>query len=82
MPDSYGRAPLHNAILRSDARMVEILLDANADINLKDDREDTPIHFAARGANTKIIKVTVDWRKKKRFDSFVTRVVASPDFYN
>ncbi|XP_031548930.1 transient receptor potential cation channel subfamily A member 1-like [Actinia tenebrosa] len=57
MPDSYGRAPLHNAILRSDVRMVEMLLEANADINLKDDREDTPMHFAARSGNTKMIKV-------------------------
>ncbi|EDO38255.1 predicted protein [Nematostella vectensis] len=59
-PDRYGRSPLQNAVVKSDIRMVKLLLDARPDITHKDDRGDTIMQCAARTGNEAILKVTRD----------------------
>jgi ankyrin repeat protein len=37
--------------------MVTMILDADADVTLKDDRGDTPLHYAVRVGSEQITKV-------------------------
>lgn len=46
--DSYGYAPLHNAARLRNIELVQALIDAKADVNIKCDRfKMTPLHIAA-----------------------------------
>jgi len=57
LPNRFGRCPLHTAILKGDYKMVKIILEAHADVTLKDDRGDTPLHYAVRSGNELITRV-------------------------
>ena len=46
--DQFGRTPLHNAILGQHNLVVELLLSGGADVRVKDERGDTPLHTAER----------------------------------
>ena len=46
-----GRTPLHTAVVTSDARIVELLLDANANPNARDRQDMTPLHVLACQGN-------------------------------
>lgn len=44
--DSEGRTPLHWAVDRGHANVVELLVSKDADVNAKDDEGQTPLHYA------------------------------------
>ena len=44
----YSRAPLHDAVTYGGARMISVLLAANANPDAIDSGGDTPLHFAAK----------------------------------
>lgn len=46
--DSYGQTPLMYAAGRSNSEMVQLLLDAGADVNARSDAGWTPLMYAAR----------------------------------
>ena len=43
--DGYGRAPIHYAAER-DVACLELLIEHNADVNIGDQNNDTPLHWA------------------------------------
>lgn len=47
LKDSEGRTPLHWAVDRGHANIVELLLNNHADVNAKDNEGQTPLHYAA-----------------------------------
>lgn len=60
---SYNSTPLHQAVARNKAHMVEFLLDQGAKNDARDDDEMTPLHYLAKTAeiSTKeIMKMLID----------------------
>ena len=55
--DEFGRTPLHNAILGKQSRMVEVLLSRGANVQVQDERRDTPLHTAVRVGDEAILQV-------------------------
>jgi ankyrin repeat protein len=54
-----GRAPLHNACARTDARMVQLLLDAGAasDVNRQCNEGMRPIDYAVQWSRRDVIEL-------------------------
>ena len=50
--DSTGRSPLHYAVQHSFTKIVNILIDARADVNVENLDGNTPLHFAHDRDNT------------------------------
>ena len=46
--DSFGRAPLHKAVLRNQTEMVNLLIQKGADVNTQDLYKYTALHYAAQ----------------------------------
>jgi Ankyrin repeats (3 copies) len=57
LKDSTGRAPLFYAVERGNARIVELLLDYNADLNSKCVAGWTPFSRAMEGGNVAVIQM-------------------------
>ena len=57
--DSFGKTPLHNAILGNQVKIVEMLLKSGADVKATDERGDTPLHTAVRVGNEDIVAVRI-----------------------
>ena len=55
--DSFGKTPLHNAILGKQVAIVEVLLNSGADVKCLDERSDTPLHNAVRVGSLEIVEV-------------------------
>jgi ankyrin repeat protein len=45
--DVYGKTPLHLAIVAADFEAIRMLLDRTADVNVRDNRGYTPLHYGA-----------------------------------
>ena len=54
--DGYGRAAIHYAA-EKDVTCVELLLAADADANIKDENQDTALHWASFKNKPKCAKV-------------------------
>lgn len=73
-PDGFGgdgRAPIHHAARRADAEIVRLLLDAGADLDLRDRRNGwTPlllaIHWRNRAAAAVLIEAGADVDRRNR----------------
>ena len=57
--DSSGRTPLHNAILGRHVKIIQLLLESDADTSLLDRSQDAPLHSAARSGNEELVQVRV-----------------------
>ena len=55
-----GRTALHNAVLKVHAAMVELLIDAGADIETKDEMGRSPLHVACRSGELAVVKMLVE----------------------
>jgi len=53
--DVYGRSPLHMSVIAGEANMTNVLLDAGAYIELRDNNAKTPLHHAAFQGHTTLI---------------------------
>lgn len=58
--DATGRTPLHWAAARGDARAVRKLLEAGAQVDLKDTFGATPLAFAASASEPDIIELLIE----------------------
>ena len=56
--DTFGKTPLHNAILGKHVTIVELLLKSGADVKCLDERGDTPLHNAVRVDSEAIVVVS------------------------
>jgi ankyrin repeat protein len=52
--DLFGRTPLHDAAMRANAPLTQLLLTRGADPRLATDGGNTPLHLAARGGHPAI----------------------------
>ncbi|KAI9893379.1 MAG: hypothetical protein M1814_006675 [Vezdaea aestivalis] len=55
--DTWGRTPLHWAAKRGDAKAVEALIHAGADVNVKDRTASTPVHYAAAASHPRALEL-------------------------
>lgn len=55
--DSYGKTALHCAVSAGQANTVKYLLHNHANPNLKDHREEAPLHAAVRTGNIEVVEV-------------------------
>ena len=55
--DSFGRTPLSYAAEQGNARLVELLLSYNVDINSKCRREWTPLSQAIEGGSAAVVQI-------------------------
>ena len=55
-----GWTALHWAAYYNRLKIVKILIDAGADVNIQNEEEDTPLHIATRWCNIKTIKLLLD----------------------
>lgn len=55
--DSYGKTALHCAVSAGQVNTVKYLLHNHANPNLKDHREEAPLHAAVRTGNVEVVEV-------------------------
>lgn len=77
LPDSFGKTPLHNAILGNQVSVVEMLLRSGADVKATDERGDTPLHTAVRVGNEEIVAVWINIVKRGHFNKPHTAITAT-----
>lgn len=63
-PDSFGKTPLHNAILGKHVGIVEQLLTSGANVKCIDERGDSPLHAAAKVSSEAIVTLLLNNSKK------------------
>ncbi|XP_013406236.1 tankyrase-1 [Lingula anatina] len=56
----FGRAPLHIAVLTSNADMVKLLLDSGAKVNPENAWGSTPLHEAALHGHEDVVKLLLE----------------------
>ena len=54
-PDHEGQTALHKAVEQSDEIAVEFLLQWFSDVNQKDDKDWTSLHYAAANNNVRLV---------------------------
>ncbi|MDD2789070.1 MAG: ankyrin repeat domain-containing protein [Sulfurimonas sp.] len=54
-----GLTPLHIAIKKSDLKMAMILVEAGADVNAQDNRQNTPLILATKKKNRELVRFLV-----------------------
>lgn len=57
--DSYGKTALHCAVSAGQANTVKYLLHNHANPNVKDHREEAPLHAAVRTGNVEVVEVLI-----------------------
>ncbi|XP_035661357.1 ankyrin repeat and death domain-containing protein 1A-like isoform X1 [Branchiostoma floridae] len=60
-PDRQGNSALHQAVLKGHADVVQLLLNAGSQINIKNQDGDTPLHCAASSNMQGILKLLVNY---------------------
>ena len=55
--DSYGKTALHCAVSAGHVGTVKYLLHCHANPNVKDHREEAPLHAAVRTGNVEMVEV-------------------------
>ncbi|KAJ1468491.1 ankyrin repeat-containing domain protein [Baffinella frigidus] len=59
--DKYGKTPLHHAVAMGNAGLTEMLLNAGADIEVKDNAGYRPLHHAAANGQENTTQILMDW---------------------
>lgn len=60
MKNKNGRSALHMAVIAKDINIVKVLLENNADPNIKDHDMQTPLHMASELADVSIVQLLID----------------------
>lgn len=55
-----GSQPIHSAAAKGTAEHVQMLVDAGADIDVRNDAARTPLHWAADAENCEIVELLLD----------------------
>ena len=55
-----GQGPAHRAVLRIEAEILRIVMSHKADPNLKNNYDETPLHFAAKRGNPEVLHMLVE----------------------
>ena len=63
--EEMGNASLHLACANGHKEVVELLLDAGADINLINKNKNTPIHWACLLGRMEVVKILAEWHTRK-----------------
>ena len=56
----YRRAPLHEAAANGHVEVVQLLLDNDAEVNIKTEGSATPLHYASRGGHVDVMRVLLE----------------------
>ena len=57
--DPFGRTALHEAVVKPDAQVAEILIRAGASVNAKDRQGRTPLHAAAASGRLNAVRLLI-----------------------
>ena len=77
-----GRTALTTSVFNDDAEMTEMLLSFGADVNAKDDHENTPLYISYQRNNVEIGRIlladgadpAIEYRSRKTPESFIERL--------
>lgn len=53
----YRNSPLHEAAAYGHLKIVELLLEKGADVNIRNEGGETPLHYAAHNGHTQMMKI-------------------------
>ncbi|KAL3075605.1 hypothetical protein niasHT_034972 [Heterodera trifolii] len=60
VPNIFGRTPLHEVAKLGDEKMLKIMWKMNADANIRDKEDKTPLHVAAERGHTQVVETLID----------------------
>ena len=72
--DSFGRTPLSYAAEQGNARLVELLLSYNVDINSKCHKEHTPLSRAIEGGNAAVVQILLSKGVKTDYQYYLVSI--------
>jgi ankyrin repeat protein len=58
--DNFNRTPLHKAAINGRVKIVRMLIDAGADLNVQDEKGWTPLHYPAWAGRVEIARMLID----------------------
>uniref|UniRef100_A0A914GWL2 Ion transport domain-containing protein n=1 Tax=Globodera rostochiensis TaxID=31243 RepID=A0A914GWL2_GLORO len=58
--NAFGRTPLHEVAKLGDDKMLKIMWKLNANANIMDKEEKTPLHVAAERGHTQVVETLID----------------------
>lgn len=58
--NAFGRTPLHEVATLGDDKMLKIMWKLNANANIADKDEKTPLHLAAERGHTQVVETLID----------------------
>lgn len=73
--DDYGNTMLGYAVGRQDPKLVEYLLEKGANMDLADERGDTPLTTAKQQKDTTILQMLQAWRAQTAIKSTIDKVL-------
>lgn len=80
-PSAFGvtGSCLHLAVYMGSARIVQLLLDAGMDVNAKDSRGDTALHYAVGRDHLAIVRALLDCNANPNAQGWCARVPMMPN---
>ncbi|KAJ1969356.1 Glycerophosphocholine phosphodiesterase [Dispira parvispora] len=81
LSESLLNTPLTVACKLGYAELVSLLLSRGANINTTDDDEESPLHLAARGGHTEVLRVLLNHQSREHPDGPVVHLNAVEKYY-